>query len=285
MPWYASSSSDSLELTDAIWEYKLSQVHGSTNPIVTRAVEDYAQAASTKYPVFPHDDLWMGHEVPNSWCTEFAAWGYRQGAADVSYGGYEPGTTTLPEAEAGDEDIGIRDFLVWAGSPGVGRTVRYFGRDEEMHPELQNGPTYEEWEELADGVKEGDYVARNWEEDVSTQWAHSMIAVGWLADDDSEVGPQHFDPSRHCNRLLVVDGNIGSAPYPGTQGLGSIVTVSKRVVCRQSEDDSGYSVDPYGVDECIINGETKKCGIRLWDFLPNGSNPSTGGFFIDMERY
>ena len=150
---------------------------------------------------------------------------------------------------------------------------------------MQNGPTGAEWAELADWVEEGDYLGRREEQppDGDEVAAHSMVIVGWLADDGSSVGPENFDASRSCNRLLVVDGNTGSFPLEGAEGLGSIVNASKRVVCRQALDSEGYSIDP----SCDIDGNGvpnesgERCSVRLWDTLANGGTKSS--FFIDMS--
>jgi hypothetical protein len=279
MPFELGAPPDELDLTDPIWTYKQSLVFGSDHPVILRAIEDYAQTASVKYPVFPMPELWFGFQVPLNWCSEFASWAYRQGGADVGYDGF----ADLPAAEAGHEDFGIGDFLAWAGD--VGREVKAFGRDEEGNPGLQNGPTAAEWAELADWVQEGDYLARREEydgDDVTPVRAHSMVIVGWLADDGSSVGPESFDANRPCNRLLMVDGNTGGIGEEAG-GLGSIVNASRRVVCRQALDPEGYSIDP----KCDIDGDGtydegwERCDVRLWDTLANGTTKSS--FFIDMS--
>ena len=130
-------------------------------------------------------------------------------------------------------------------------------------------------------MKEGDYLARREERPDKSVRAHSMVVVGWLADDGSDVDPLNFDETRNCNRLLVVDGNTGDLGAPGSGSLGSTVDVSTRVVCRQAENPAGYSIDPVCGD---IDGDgvDEQCGVRLWDTLSDGDPPKSS-FFIDMS--
>lgn len=278
VPFMLGPPPDELDLTGPIWEYKQSLVFGSDHPVILRAIEDFAQAAIVKYPVLPMPDPWLGFQVPHDWCTEFASWAYRQGGEDVGYEGF----ADLPIAGGEDEDLGITDFRSWGIS--TGREVREFGEDEDVSPGSQNGPTASEWAALADWVEEGDFLARREErppygEEVAS---HSMIIVGWLSDDGSEVGPEQFDAGRKCNRLLMVDGNTGGIGLEKAGGLGSIVDASRRVVCRQALDPEGYSIDP----QCDLDDDGtyegwEECDVRLWDTLPNGTTKSS--FFIKMS--
>ena len=68
-------------MLDLIRIYQLSLVFYSGNHVVRAAVSDYAQAASSKYPVYKHPELWSGYAepityeftVPRDWCTEFVS--------------------------------------------------------------------------------------------------------------------------------------------------------------------------------------------------------------------
>jgi hypothetical protein len=282
---------DSRNLQGEIWDCQHALTFYSDSAIVKRAVEDYAQAASTKYPVFPSSQTWNGITLPRNWCTEFASWAIRQGTQDMGYQEAFPG---LPQAQPGDQDIGVLEMLFWAANYDQDR-IRFFGQNSSYYQ--QNGPTDLEWAELATGVKPGDYAARAHEVLNEMNFAeingHSMVVVGWLADDGSEVGGEHFDSSRRCNRLLTVGGNeggIGSA----TLGLGSIVNVGPKVVCRPAKGDDGASVEP----DCDIDGDgipnesgstatgqpEERCSIRLWDtVLPPQSQMNRAGFFIDLQ--
>jgi len=289
-PWVTlHGPPDSFELADDIYDYKRSLVFDSTHSVVLAAVGDYAQAASFKYPVFPHPDpwSWTGGDlppgtsitVPHLWCTEFASWAYRQGGYNAGYDGFND----LPMATPGNDDIGIQYFWDW--TEGKDRNLLVFGRDELLHPEYVNGPTSEEWAELATLVKEGDYLAR-WEEqpDPTPDRAHSMIVVGWLDEDGSSIGSSNFDSKRSCNPLLVVDGNMGGLHISEAKGLGTVVKVSRHVICRPEEDGNGYSIDP----DCDINGNDipnesdEECTVRLWDTDADGI-PSRSSFFVDMN--
>jgi hypothetical protein len=274
-----------------IWNYKKSLVFNSGNVTVLAAVSDYAQAATSKYPVFPHDDPWLGYAVPitqgftvpNIWCSEFTSWAFRRGAWDEGYLNYFDG---IPEAESPlKEDIGVADFWNWANAPSKAMDVLVFGKDEKGNPEgIVNGPTPAEWSDLADLVKAGDYLGTREEVNTWTMATHSMVVVGWLKDDGTGVGSSNFDDSRPCNRLLVVDGNLGGVGLPGSKGLGSIVKVSTRVVCRQAEDVNGFSIEP-DCGDIDGDGVNEQCEVRLWDTLSDGILPSKSSFFIDMEIF
>jgi hypothetical protein len=279
---------NSHNLTYRIWNYKHSLVFYSGNEIVCAAVSDYAQAATFKYPVYPYPDLWYpnflggGFKVPHLWCSEFTSWAFRQGADDAGHLGYFTG---IPVAESPpNDDIGVKRFWEWADSDPAW-DVLVFGQDEQGNPMgIDNGPTDAQWVALADGVKAGDYMGmRNEAASSYYPLTHSMVVVGWLNDEGTFVDSSYFEAARPCNRLLVVDGNVGKKIAHGWQGepkgLGTIVKVSKRVVCRPYVDpDSGYSIEP----DCWIGGVHEECEVRLWDVVPSGL-PSVSSFFIDME--
>ncbi|MCP4673953.1 MAG: hypothetical protein GY854_00220 [Deltaproteobacteria bacterium] len=297
---------DFIDLTTEIWERRMSLVHHITHPTVVAAVSDYAQGASKKYPVFDID--FAGHAVPRGWCTEFASWVFQEGATNAGYPGFfgpsaqggHGGPDGIPIAGGADPDWGndlsVKEMWDWLAD--VVARSRYYGGA------LHTGPTNAEWAGMATDIKAGDYVA--WHEceemDNSTtpptcadRRAHSMVVVGWLAYDKSDVWePQdaaqgknivdYFDASRQCNWLLAVSGNKGS--IPGAHGLGSIVKVHDAVVCREPVQSSGSWVDP----PCDINGDgvNESCDIRLWDTSIGVESDGTdiggeAGFFGDMQ--
>ncbi|MFO8070707.1 MAG: hypothetical protein R6V85_02425, partial [Polyangia bacterium] len=110
-----------------------------------------------------------------------------------------------------------------------------------------------------------------------------------LADDGSGVGPQHFDTGRVCNRLVAVGGNEQAYGWNNT-GLGGVVNVSERVVCKEPRLDvngipmvgaDGFYDDP----ECVIDSQEPPCEIRLYDTRPSsqGSTETQAAFFVDTE--
>jgi hypothetical protein len=292
---------DEIDLSAAIWGHKQSRVFNSASAIVLRAVEDYAQAASTKYPVYPATSTWSGMTLPRKWCSEFASWAIRQGADDAGYPGYFAG---IPEASDAQKDIGVAHFFEWADVQQPAR-LTFFGSD--VFPmqlgDPWNGATDVQWAALAGSVQPGDFVAR-WHEIPDplapsgvADTGHAMIVVGWLADDGSGVGSQHFDPNRVCNRLLVVGGNEEGYGFMNS-GLGGIVNVGPRVVCKEPRLDAN-SVPEIGANgflrrpRCDIDGDLisdeagddatgqveERCNILLYDTLPS-SNATKAAFFV-----
>ena len=276
---------DSIPLAELIRENQLAEALGPDNITVQTAVGDYAQAASgQKYPVYSVD--WNGVDAPRWWCSEFASWAFRAGAAAAGQEGYfdNLGSRGIPYAGSddwgGSIDIGVKNFLRWARDyrPNPDKHLRFFGDSLPGHyysGHYDNGPSPEEWEKLADWVEPGDYAAI-----YQHDRGHSMVVVGWLSDDDDNpaVGSEHFDPDRFCNRLLVVEGNVGAQPEvaDGT-GLGTIVRVGRRIVCRPDVGGTYYPKEP----DCPLG----ECQMRLWDTAYGEYQPDVdeGGFFIDMS--
>jgi hypothetical protein len=293
---------EEIDLSPVIWGHKQSLVFNSASAIVLRAVEDFSQAASTKYPVYPSSLTWSGMTLPRKWCSEFSSWAIRLGADDAGYPGYFAG---IPEASDAQQDIGVAHFFEWADVQQPAR-LTFFGSDIfPLQPgDPWNGATDVQWAALAGSVQPGDFVAR-WHEIPDPQApsgvsdsGHAMIVVGWLADDGSGVGSQHFDPNRVCNRLLVVGGNEEGYGYMDT-GLGGIVNVGPRVVCKEPLTDPVTGLPllrPDGFYErpgCDIDGDLKtnepgdeatgqpeeRCNILLYDRLPS-SNATKAAFFV-----
>ncbi|MFO8070476.1 MAG: hypothetical protein R6V85_01260 [Polyangia bacterium] len=300
-PFELNAPPDEMDLSGQISGFKNSLVFGlasapGASPILARAIEDYAQAASKKYPVysdngsfpFPYQNL----TAPVKWCSEFASWPIRQGAIDAGHQGFFG--PDLPQANDQDMDLAVLDFYDWGSSWDSGDRLLFFG--ENTYPAGPgydwNGATDAEWAALAEGVTPGDYVSR-WHEreadggTIGTS-GHSMIFVGWLADDGSGVGPQHFDTGRVCNRLVAVGGNEQAYGWDNT-GLGGVVNVSTRVVCKEpltiggvpQIGSSGFYEDP----TCTIDSQPYPCEIRLYDTRPftQNSNQTRAAFFVDTE--